>query len=287
MMKTNLRDQRNHIYMRIAVAVLLFASTAVGRVWAWGSEGHSIVGRIAELHLTDKTKAGVQDLLGKATSISDDSVASWPDHIRRDRPEASPWHYVDIPFDAASYDANRDCKSGQCVVVQIEHFASVLADTNATTVTKAEALRFLVHFVGDIHQPLHCSERNHDKGGNLVKVAFLSETRETNLHRVWDGQLLREYLKGENVLKYADRLNSKISTEQAKDWDKGSVADWAWESHQAAVNNTYHGVPIQSVPVKLDQDYVAANQIVVEEQLMKGGIRLALLLNRAFDSPKQ
>jgi len=136
--------------MRIAVAISLFV-LATNQVWAWGSEGHIIVGRIAELHLTDKAKTGVENILGKDSRISDDSVASWPDHIRRDRPETGPWHYVDIPFGATSYDVSRDCKSGQCVVVQTEHFASVLSDTNATMVSKAEALRFFVHFVGDLH----------------------------------------------------------------------------------------------------------------------------------------
>jgi hypothetical protein len=268
--------------MRTIIAVVLFLSVAVGRVGAWGWEGHIIVARIAEQHLTDKAKAGITQLLGADRKISDDPVASWADHIRRDRPETGPWHYVDIPFEATSYDPTRDCQNGQCVVAQIEHFAAVLADTNATTVSRAEALRFVVHFVGDMHQPLHSTERNHDRGGNLVKITFPPESQEGNLHGVWDSFLIRQYLGGEDVFQYADKLNSRITPQQLKGWSGGLVADWAWESHQAAVAHTYAGIPIQSTPVNLSPQYVAENRDVVETQLIRAGIRLSVLLNKAF-----
>ena len=275
-------NQRISPCMRTLLAVALFLSVAACRVGAWGWEGHIIVGRIAEHHLTDKAQAGIAQLLGPDRKIEDTSVASWPDNIRRDRPETGPWHYVDIPFEASSYDASRDCQTGQCVVAQLEHFTAVLADTNATTVSRAEALRFVVHFVGDMHQPLHCTERNHDKGANLVKVTLLSDPRVVNLHSVWDTYLLRQYLGGEDVLQYADQLNFRITPQQAKDWAGGSVADGAWESHQQAVTHTYAGVPIQGTPVYLDPQYVAESRQVVATQLMRAGIRLAVLLNKAF-----
>ena len=264
------------------IAVLLFLSVAVDRAGAWGWEGHIIVARIAEAHLTDKAKAGIAQLLGPDKKIEDTSVASWPDNIRRDRPETGPWHYVDIPFEATSYDPSRDCKNGQCVVAQLEHFAAVLAATNATTVSKAEALRFVVHFVGDMHQPLHCIERNHDKGGNLVKTTFLSESQAGNLHSAWDSLLLRQYLGARDVLQYADELNSRITPQQTKDWAGGTFADWAWESHQQAVAHAYAGIPIQTTPVNLTQQYVDENRQVVETQLERAGIRLANVLNKAF-----
>lgn len=278
----HLRGLRVPACPRTIIAILLFLSVAVSRASAWGWEGHIIVARIAEQHLTAKAKAGIVQLLGPDRKIEDTSVASWADNIRPDRPETGPWHYVDIPFDATGYDASRDCPSGQCVVAQLEHFTKVLADTNATTVSRAEALRFVVHFVGDMHQPLHCTERNHDKGGNLVKVTLLSDPRVVNLHSVWDTYLIRHYLGGEDVVQYADQLNSKITPQEMKEWSGGSIADWAWESHEQAVAHTYVGVPIQSTPVNLDEQYVTANRAVVETQLMKAGVRLAVLLNKAF-----
>jgi hypothetical protein len=268
--------------MRTIIAVLLFLSIAVDRAGAWGWEGHIIVARIAEAHLTDKAKDGITQLLGPDRKIEDTSVASWPDNIRRDRPETGPWHYVDIPFDAVSYDPSRDCRSNQCIVAQLEHFAAVLADTKATTVSRAEALRFVVHFVGDMHQPLHCAERNHDKGGNLVKVTFLTGSHEGNLHSTWDTLLIRQYLGARDVLQYADELNSRITSQQTKDWAAGTIADWAWESHQQAVAHAYAGIPIQTTPVNLTQQYVDENRQVVETQLERAGIRLADVLNKAF-----
>jgi hypothetical protein len=279
---TNSGNQRTAVCLRTMIAVVLFLSVAVGWAGAWGWEGHVIVGRIAEQHLTEKAKTAIAQLLGPDRKIEDTSVASWPDNIRRDRPETGPWHYVDIPFDAVSYDPTRDCKNDQCVVAQTEHFAAVLADTNATTVSRAEALRFVVHFVGDLHQPLHCIERNHDKGGNLVKITFLSKPEAGNLHSAWDSLLIRQYLGGEDVLQYADQLNSRITPQEMKDWAGGTVADWAWETHQQAVAHAYAGIPIQATPINLSPEYVAGNQEVVETQLMKAGIRLAVVLNKAF-----
>ena len=268
--------------IRIIAAALLLLPALATRVCAWESEGHIVVGYIAEQHLTEKARTGIRELLGPDLKISDDTVASWPDHIRNNRPETKPWHYVDVPFDAAGYDPQRDCHDGQCVAVQTEHFAKVLGDPNATMVSHGEALRFLVHFVGDLHQPLHCAEQNGDKGGNLVKVTFLSRPEVMNLHWVWDTWLIRSYLGDANVLQYAARLDARITPPEQAEWERGTVADWVSESHRAAVEHTYAGVPIQSAPVHLGTDYVTGNQPLVEEQLMKAGIRLAVMLNNAF-----
>ena len=110
-----------------------------------------------------------------------------PDQIRRDRAATGPWHYVDIPIDKPHLDMARDCPKGDCVIAKIEEFQKVVVDPAATPVQRKEALMFLVHFVGDMHQPLHCSD-NKDKGGNDVKLDFFG--RPSNLHSVWDSGLL-------------------------------------------------------------------------------------------------
>jgi hypothetical protein len=270
-----------HLTQRTLHFIALILCTTALRANAWGPDGHCIVARIAALHLTDKAKAGVDALLSPK-KISDDSVASWADNVRASRPETGPWHFVDIPFDATSYIAERDCPSGQCVVAAIEHFAQALADTNTTTVARAEALRFLVHFVGDLHQPLHCAERNKDRGGNERSVIFLNRRREANLHRVWDVDIIQESEGGQHEIDYADELNSEITPEQQKAWSAGTVADWAWESHVAAVEHAYAGIPTNGPAVRLDGDYVLKNGKVIDEQLKKGGIRLAALLNKTL-----
>lgn len=265
---------------RCFVLALLFGGASSAR--AWGPAGHEITASIAELHLTPKAKAGIAELLGSNRHISDNGVANWPDFIRHDRPESAPWHFVDIPFDAVRYDAKRDCKDGQCVVEAVERFATVLANTNATFVTRNEALRFLIHFVGDLHQPLHCAERNGDRGGNLRTMTIPGEKKAGNLHKVWDMELVRECLGNESITNFARILNARVTPEQQQEWTRGTTADWAWESHQLAIEHTYKGIPADGEPIPLTAAYITANRPIVELQLTKAGLRLALLLNKAF-----
>ena len=121
---------------------------------AWNGEAHQLIAYIAEERLSDKAKAGVAELLGDA-QLSDAEVASWADEIRRQRKETAPWHYVNIPIDAGGYDAKRDGNNGDNVMDAIERFAKVLADKTASKEDRAGALKFVVHLIGDIHQPLH------------------------------------------------------------------------------------------------------------------------------------
>src|SRR5262249_30474310 len=141
-------------------AAFVFASAMLlsGQVRAWGPEGHAIVAEIAEARLTDAAKTQIAQLLAADDSGAQhiDQIASWPDAIRQARPETGPWHFVDIPLDAAKYDASRNCDQGNCVVQAIQKFVGVLRDRNQDKAARLEALKFIVHFVGDIHQPLHC-----------------------------------------------------------------------------------------------------------------------------------
>ena len=143
--------------MRRLAIVLVVASLVPSRTFAWGSEGHSIVAEIAEQHLEPGTTKQVRDLLALENSTSLADVANWADHIRRQRPETASWHFVDIPITAPFYDPARDCAGGNCVVAKIEQFAKELHDTSPPPGERLEALKFLVHFAGDVHQPLHAS----------------------------------------------------------------------------------------------------------------------------------
>jgi hypothetical protein len=134
--------------------------------FAWGGEGHKIVANIAEVRLTPEPKAQVQALLDGA-HLAD--VSTWADEVRRDRPATSRWHYVDIPYEANSYDEARDCQAtdhDDCVIAEIARAEKVLGDTSRSKSNRAEALKFLVHFVGDMHQPLHSIERKDPVTGN-------------------------------------------------------------------------------------------------------------------------
>ncbi|HMA49845.1 MAG TPA: S1/P1 nuclease, partial [Magnetospirillaceae bacterium] len=157
-----------------------------GRGQAWGVTGHAIIADIAEHHLTPQALAEIQALLREEGLEHLDQVSSWPDTIRKERPEASPWHYVAIPLSAASYDPERDCKNGDCSIEAIKRFSAILADRAQTPLARREALKFLVHIVGDQHMPLHGADNAGDHEGGDVKVVYfgqdLSGDRPLSLH---------------------------------------------------------------------------------------------------------
>jgi len=245
---------------------------------AWGGDGHQIICLIAEARLTPAAKAGIHDLLGDA-HISDAEIASWADEIRRQRAETAPWHYVDIPIEAKGFDEERDGQKGNNVVDKINDFKAKLLDPKTSKADRVEALKFLVHFVGDIHQPLHCAERNKDKGGNLRLVFFLDTPKSLNLHSCWDTTILLHHKGNARDAEYADKLNKDITPEQAAEWAKGTSVDWANESHDLAVSVVYKGVPADGPPPKLDQAYVDAAGKVIDQRLQRAGVRLAMVLN--------
>lgn len=274
----------NRTTLSLTVILALAAATAPFPASAWGPEGHQIVGRIAELHLTPEVARAVSALLNGAR-ISSSDVANWADEIRRGRQETAPWHFVDIPLAALAYDPQRDCRArGGCVVEAIRDNARLLADREASPQERLEALKFVVHFVGDTHQPLHCAERNGDKGGNLCYVHWPGESKAVKLHVVWDVHLVRKDLSdhGVDALGYADGLNAKQTAEQVRAWQKGSPADWAWESHLIAVTDVYESIPAGGSSTPLSPAYIERGQKIIELQFMRAGARLARLLNDAF-----
>lgn len=275
-----LSDRGVYHFVLAALAIALLRPDAL---WGWGPAGHEIVARIAESRLTPKAKAAVADLLGSDKSIAD--VASWADQVRKDREETGPWHYVDIPYEMSGYDPQRDGKNGNNVIDKLQELANVLNDRRAQRNDRVEALKFVVHFMGDLHQPLHCAERNDDKGGNFRLVMFPGERKAVSLHRIWDSSILlrkmdREKTKAED---YASKLNAAIARDQERQWlASGDVVRWANESHKLAVDVVYAGIPTDGPPPTIDDDYFAKAEPVIDLQLSRAGVRLAAILNRIF-----
>jgi hypothetical protein len=241
---------------------------------AWGPEGHKVVAMIAEKYILHTALEKAQAILG-GSSLED--VANWADEIRRGRRETAPWHYIDIPLDANAIDPARDCANDNCVTAQIVRFTAVLKDTNAGPTARQEALKFVVHFVGDLHQPLH-DEDNHDKGGNQRIVVFFGRTE--NLHEVWDSGILDH--DNSNPEKLATELERRITDSDKANWIHGTVEDWALEGHKIAQQIAYGNLPGGPTP-DLGQAYEDAAAPVVEVQLEKAGIRLASILNEALE----
>jgi hypothetical protein len=241
--------------------------------FAWGPEGHALVARLAEAQLTSAARARVAEILGPNTTLA--SISSWPDQVRRARPETAPWHYIDIPINLPHLDMARDCPKGDCVIAKIEDFEKVLGDPAANPEQRREALMFVVHFVGDMHQPLHCSD-NKDKGGNNVETEFFG--RPMNLHSVWDGGLLGRM--GQEDKLFAD-FSRDLTPKLEKKWAKGTVEDWAEESHQAAQKTVYGKLPkvAEGTPEPIADAYEQAADPLIKKQIEKAGIRLAHVLN--------
>ena len=251
---------------------------ALCRAWpamGWGREGHHLAARIAEAELTPAARSRVAEILGPGQSLV--SVSGWADEVRRTRPETVPWHYIDIPIDRPRLDLERDCPHRDCVVAKIEDFQRVLGDLAATPEKRREALMFLSHFVEDLHQPLHGAD-NKDRGGNELRVQF--GDRQTNLHTLWDGLLLSRMGTEEQLLPALLRE----SAHHAGKWSKGTVEEWAEQSHKAAQKVVYgklpHAPPTAS-PV-IDSQYEQAADGVIREQIERAGARLARLLNETL-----
>ncbi|MEO8810908.1 MAG: S1/P1 nuclease [Rhodanobacter sp.] len=286
--------RRPHRFLALLAASGLLLATFATQ--AWGPEGHAIVADIAQQHLNPVAAAEVDSLLKLEGLSRLDQISSWADANRKEMPGTGEWHYVDIPLSASDYDAARDCHEGNCIVMKLDQYAHVLADTTATPQARLQALKWVVHLVGDIHQPLH-AEDNHDKGGNTVQVQFFQ--RGTNLHAVWDGGILRHALNlqpGPNftfdhavVQADAMQLDGDITDVQRAAWaPAGSLSTlrtdaitWADESHRLAQKVAYADIAKPSGEA-WSLRYQITAWPVVKTRLQQAGVRLADVLNEAL-----
>lgn len=261
---------------------LLTFLTLPGVAWGWGKEGHCIVARIATDHLSDKARQGIAELLPQRR-IYDSQIALWADSYKftDEGKHTKPWHFVDIPVQNAAdtFKPNRDCRNGNCVITQIEEQKRILADRTASPGERLQALKFVVHLVGDLHQPLHCAERNGDVGGNTVHVSFFGN--DSNLHHVWDTDMIQKILgQSTSYLDYAEELSDEITDQQLQSWRQGDPIQWALESHRVAAEVAYD-IGDDETP-RLYRSYLTKAQPHLERQLKRGGVRLAKVLNDAF-----
>jgi len=271
--------------MRRPLVALLLSLTCPTPASAWGPEGHKLVAAIAEQHLTPTARAAVNALL-KGHSLA--SISSWADQVRRTRPDTYNWHFVDIPLESSLYEERRDCRrspKGDCVVAAINRGVAALRDSRVTGPERVQALMFLVHFVGDVHQPLHSANGKtatgaSDRGGNLIAVDFYGH--QTNLHRVWDGELLAH--SGETQAELVEELSALAKSFPAETFTKTSAASWATDAHQQARAHTYRDLPrtFTTVEPTLGAAYEEAELPTVKKQLALAGYHLAVALNAAF-----
>jgi hypothetical protein len=243
---------------------------------AWGASGHRIVAIIAARHLKPQARQRIAQILGPHVSL--ESVANYADAVRNSRPETYNFHFVDIPKSANNYDPDRDCRmdpeKGDCVIAALERFKAQVNDPHESLAKRRFALKFIVHLVGDLHQPLHCADNNNDHGGGRVNVKWFGTS--TNLHKVWDTEIIDAARLTDN--EFADALDSDLTAAQIQTRQQGTVLQWVLESHRLAREHAY-AIPDNK---ELDQEYYDANSGIVDEQLLRGGLRLAKFLNSIF-----
>ncbi|MBX3568509.1 MAG: S1/P1 nuclease [Rhizobiaceae bacterium] len=261
--------------MRIACLAAAFCLAATAPALSWGASGHKIVAQIAARHLTPEAGQEVQKLLAAQQEKNMPAVSNWADALRAELPDTSqPLHSVRLPLDHRPYDAKRDCRKRGCVISALALNTTVLADFSAGTPARAAALNYVIHFVGDIHQPLHTSV---DIG--LRKVWLDGE--ETTLHKVWDTGILRRAGKPWKTL--AEELDAEGACPAG---DASAPLDWALEGRAIARDQIFADLRIQTVAEpKLGDDYLDENLPIVRQRLKQAGCRLAAVLNQALTRP--
>jgi len=254
---------------------LLFIALSCRSVFGWGIEGHRLVIRIAEGMLSAETRAQVQATLAPDEALVDFAICA--DDVRKVHKETEPWHFIDIPISSAGLDMQRDCPKNDCVIAKIADFRKAWRDPAVSAADRREALLFLIHFVGDMHQPLHCAD-NKDRGGNDLAVRFLGE--QTQLHALWDTGLLAHMPEEDQLFA---TLSRAITPERKAEWSSGTVEQWSGESFQIAQRTVYGLLPPagKGGQVEVGRSYQRMAEPVVELQLEKAGVRLAAVLNES------
>lgn len=265
-------------FRRCALALLL--SLLAGPALAWGPLGHEVVGELAQRQLDPAARAEVARLLRAERGASLRSIAAWPDQLQDDPTRSALWratrsqHYVNFRGPDCAYVPPRDCRDGQCIIAGLAQQVAILGDRTRSDAVRLQALKFVVHFVGDIHQPLHAGYRD-DKGGNLYQVQF--DGRGSNLHRVWDSGLLSR--RGLDAVAYANRLDTRAQVTPPLGGALGTdrYVQWAQESCRLTAQPGFY-----PAGHRIDQAYVDAELPLAESRLRLAGQRLAMVLNRTL-----
>jgi S1/P1 Nuclease len=242
--------------------------------WAWGAEGHRIAGQIADSYLTPKARKAIQAILGNESIAI---TSNWADFIKSDPSYnyLSVWHYVDLDKvytypelqDYLNHDTNVDAYT------KLQFLISELKKNDLSKENKLLYLRMLIHVAEDVHQPLHVGHTE-DKGGNDIKVTWFNNS--TNLHSVWDSQLIE--FQQLSYTEYTAAINHTTAAQRAE-WQKAPISQWLFESNQIA-EKLYSEV--KSGDALNVYKYNFSHIDIVNQQLVKAGVRLAGILNKLF-----
>jgi hypothetical protein len=258
------------IKLLLLIPFLFFMKSSSDEAVFWGKNGHRATGKIAEKHLTRKAKRSIDKIL-KGQSLA--FVATYADEIKSDKKynKYYSWHYINMDLDQTYEQAEKNPKGD--LVTGINTCIEILNDKNSSDDEKNFHLKMLVHFMGDLHQPMHIG-RKEDKGGNSIQVEWFG--KGSNLHRVWDTNMIDDWEM--SYIELADNADD-LSKTQIETIEKGTLIDWVNEVH-VVTNEVYNSVEKgENLRYKYSYNHFGT----VRTQLQKGGIRLAKVLNDIFD----
>lgn len=270
------RAPRRALGHALRLALLLAAFLPVAAL-AWGEQGHRIIGELAERQLSPAARAAVSDLLRDEDEPTLAGVSTWADSLRGDERwrHTTRWHFVNFPDLGCNYAAARDCPRGNCVIGAINAQARILADRRQPRQKRIEALKFVVHFVGDVHQPMHAGLGS-DLGGNRRQLSF--QRQGWNLHSVWDNLILRN--QHPDWRAYADHLAGRpaLPADPTRRSDN-AARDWAIESCRIITEHSLYPPDGRSV---INRAYLDERRPVAERRLREAADRLARVLDEAL-----
>ncbi len=258
----------------VLFAIVFFVALIVDCASAWGPMGHSVIGEIAQSKLLPEAKRKIRQQL-QTPSLA--NVANWADQVKKRRKQ-KPWHYTNIPEGVLKYDRRRDCPTGDCVTEVIPKMAHTLGNPREPLKSRREALKYLVHFVADIHQPLHLGYAS-DRGGNRISLRYRG--RNTNLHALWDQGLIER--GGKSLVQYARQLNCRRFANIRLENLREEVIRWGLESRQIVLNSVYNF----NKGSGLSRNYIGRSRIILNRRMCKAGARLAGILNQIFASDRR
>jgi hypothetical protein len=272
---------------------------AGGPALAWGDLGHEVTALIAYRHLTPAARREVDRLLASdSDNLTPPDIASratWADKYRVSHRETAAWHFVDLEIDkpdlaAACFGfpvspphAASQGPAQDCVVDKIDEFAAELKDPATPAPERLLALKFVLHFVGDLHQPLHAADDS-DRGGNCIALSPSPDGDVTNLHAFWDVTVVKAL--GPSAPDIAAKLDAKITPADIRAWSAGGPKDWARQSFAIAKRDAYdlpsRPTCAQGGSVTLSPSYQTTAEADAARQLSVAGVRLAYVLNGAL-----
>jgi len=267
---------KSKIYLPTLFLGLALVSAPAARAWkVWQ---HQVIAEIAEAHLQPKARREVAYLLGERHRMADE--AGWADYIRGYWWWTAPWHYINWPLELEEPDFDVFSTRRGNVVSAIEAQLRIYRDRKKSRQDRLEALKFIIHFVGDAHQPLHCG-KGEDRGGNDIPVRFRGNL--INLHAAWDGTIYDGL--GDSPAEHARRLLTGLEPKERERMTSGRPYDWAVESHRFAREFVYPRLEDlavrdnENLPPELSGPYAEATQPIMRRRLLEAGFRLAYLLN--------